>query len=132
MEREREMLKKVKKGLPKEDGKVMFLIFTMLAKITWKREEVWNIFNDILCFVALPRCLPFCDIHNYIRFNLNTAICIRGKQLGFKRSLIYWTWNDILFEIWIYCRIMIISLLAINEVVFTILWRPRYMIIVCH
>ena len=56
----------LKKGLPKEDGKVMFLIFTMLAKITWKREEVWNIFNDILCFVALPRCLPFCDIYTTI------------------------------------------------------------------
>ena len=56
----------LKKGLPKEDGKVMFLIFTMLAKITWKREEVWNIFNDILCFVALPRCLLFCDIYTTI------------------------------------------------------------------
>ena len=69
----------LKKGLPKEDGKVMFLIFTMLAKITWKREEVWNIFNDILCFVALPRCLPFCDIYNYIYVLLKTLLVFEGN-----------------------------------------------------
>ena len=56
----------------------MFLIFTMLAKITWKREEVWNIFNDILCFVALPRCLPFCDIYNYIYVLLKTLFYLKA------------------------------------------------------
>ena len=71
----------LKKGLPKEDGKVMFLIFTMLAKITWKREEVWNIFNDILCFVALPRCLPFCDIYTTIYVLLQTLLYLFGYYL---------------------------------------------------
>ena len=66
--------------MPREDGKVMFLIFTMLAKITWKREEVWNIFNDILCFVALPRCLPFCDIYNYIYVLLKTLFVFEGNN----------------------------------------------------
>ena len=72
----------LKKGLPKEDGKVMFLIFTMLAKITWKREEVWNIFNDILCFVALPRCLPFCDIYTTIyKFYLKHCLLLLTNRL---------------------------------------------------
>ena len=66
--------------MPREDGKVMFLIFTMLAKITWKREEVWNIFNDILCFVALPRCLPFCDMYNYIYVLLKTLFVFEGNN----------------------------------------------------
>ena len=82
------MLLKSEKGLPREDGKVMFLIFTMLAKITWKREEVWNIFNDILCFVALPRCLPFCDIYT-TKYTFYLKHCFHAsyfneKHLGFR------------------------------------------------
>ena len=81
----------LKKGLPKEDGKVMFLIFTMLAKITWKREEVWNIFNDILCFVALPRCLPFCDIYTTIYVLLQTLLYLFGYYLIKKKCIFKYT-----------------------------------------